>query len=94
MGTVSLYATLRQRVGGVRDVEVPWQPGDNALDIIHELLRLHPRLAGYIIGEDDQLLPYVSVFLDGRDVRYLGGLKTPVSPGTVISIFPPVAGGV
>ena len=29
----------------------------------------------------------------GRDVRYLQGLSTPLSPGATLDLFPPVAGG-
>ena len=52
-----------------------------------------PGLKGYILGENDCVVPYVSVFLDGRDIRYLGGLETRLREGAEISIFPPVAGG-
>jgi molybdopterin synthase sulfur carrier subunit len=93
MGTVRLYATLRQRAGGDRAVEVPWSPGDSVRAVIHELLRLKPGLAGHILDESGEALPYVSIFLDGRDIRYLDGLDTRVDGETEISLFPPVAGG-
>lgn len=93
MGTVRLYATLRQRAGGQRDVEVPWQREDSVLVVVRELLRRQPGLDGYILGPDEGVLPYVSIFLDGRDVRYLGGLGTLLDGTTEIAIFPPVAGG-
>lgn len=93
MGTVRLYATLRQRAGGQRDVVIDWTEGDSVAAVLRELLRLQPGLEGYILGPDDAVLPYVSIFLDGRDVRYLGGLDTRLDGGTEIAIFPPVAGG-
>ncbi len=93
MGTVKLYATLRQRAGGQRDVEIPWERGDSVIEVLRELLRLQPGLRGYVLDEDERALPYVSIFLDGRDVRYLGGLGTLLDGGTEIAIFPPVAGG-
>jgi molybdopterin synthase sulfur carrier subunit len=90
---VKLYATLRDRAGGQRDVEIPWTRGDSVIEVLRELLRLEPGLSGYILGTDENLLPYVSIFLDGRDVRYLGGLGAVLDGGTEIAIFPPVAGG-
>ena len=93
MGLVRLYATLRPRAGGEGAVEVPWSPGDTIAQVIRELLRRQPGLAGYILDEEGLLLPYVNVFLDGRDIRYLSGLETPLDGETEISIFPPVAGG-
>ena len=93
MGTVKLYATLRQRAGGRRDIDVPWSPGDSVIVALRELLRLEPGLAGHILGVDEGLLPYVSIFLDGRDVRHVGGLCARLQDETEIAIFPPVAGG-
>ncbi len=93
MGLVRLYATLRPRAGGEGTVEVPWSPGATIAQVLQELLRRQPGLAGYILDEEGLLLPYVNVFLDGRDIRYLSGLETAVDGETEISIFPPVAGG-
>jgi len=93
LGTVKLYATLRQRAGGQRDVEITWDRGDPVIEVLRKLLQAQPGLEGYILGEDESVLPYVSIFLDGRDVRYLGGLGTLLDGETEISIFPPVAGG-
>ena len=93
MGTVKLYATLRQRAGGQRDVEIPWSHGASVIEVLRELLRLRPGLEGHILAPDGSALPYVSIFLDGRDVRYLGGLGTLLDGETEIAIFPPVAGG-
>lgn len=93
MGTVKLYATLRQRAGGQRDVEITWDRGDPVIEVLRKLLQAHPGLKSHILDQDERVLPYVSIFLDGRDVRYLGGLGTPLDGETEISIFPPVAGG-
>ena len=93
MGTVKLYATLRQRAGGQRDVEIPWTRGDSVIEVLRELLRLEPGLSGHILSESESVLPYVGIFLNGRDIRYLGGLETALDGETEIAIFPPVAGG-
>jgi len=93
LGTVKLYATLRQRAGGQRDVEITWDRGDPVIEVLRKLLQAHPGLKSHILDQDERVLPYVSIFLDGRDVRYLGGLGTPLDGETEISIFPPVAGG-
>ena len=93
MGTVKLYATLRQRAGGRRDIDIPWSPGASVIEVVRELLRLEPGLSGHILSESGGALPYVSIFLNGRDIRYLGGLETALGGETEIAIFPPVAGG-
>lgn len=93
MGTVRLYATLRQRAGGRGAVDLPWSPGDRVGDVLKELVRREPGLRGQILDETGHLVPFVNVFLDGRDIRYLNGLETALDGETEISIFPPVAGG-
>ncbi|MEE8384721.1 MAG: ubiquitin-like small modifier protein 1 [Dehalococcoidia bacterium] len=93
MGLVRLYATLRAHAGGEGAVEVLWSPGDAVVGVIRELVRLRPGLDGYILDKEGDLLPFVSVFVDGRDIRHLDGLPTPVGGDAEISVFPPVAGG-
>ncbi len=93
MGLVRLYATLRPRAGGEGVVDVPWSSGDTIADVIRDLLRRKPALEGHILDDDGQLLPHVMVFLDGRDIRHLSGLETPVDSEAELFVFPPVAGG-
>jgi len=93
LGVIRLYATLRARVGGERDVEVGWRPGTSVGEVIRELVTRKPELEGYIVGADGCVVPYVSVFIDGRDIRYLDGLATLLADSDEIAIFPPVAGG-
>jgi molybdopterin synthase sulfur carrier subunit len=93
LGQVQLYATLRPRAGGEGAVEVPWSPGDTVGDVVRELIRRKPGLLGYILDEEEQVLPFVNVFLNGRDIRFSAGLETRVDGESDIAIFPPVAGG-
>ncbi len=40
-----------------------------------------------------RLSPYVNVYVDGRDIRYTGGLETPVANGSTVEFIPAIAGG-
>jgi molybdopterin synthase sulfur carrier subunit len=93
MGQVQLYATLRPRADGERRIDIAWGAQSRVGDVIRELLAMKPGLQGYILGDDGAVVPYVSVFLDGRDIRYLDGLDTVLDGHTELAIFPPVAGG-
>lgn len=93
MGVVRLYATLRRRADGEGVVELPCSPGDTVADMIRELVRRKPGLRGCILDRRGRLVRFVNVFLNGRDIRYLRGLETPVDSEAELSIFPPVAGG-
>ena len=93
MGTIRLYATLRARADGERAVDVGWRSGASVGEVIRELVARKPGLEGYIVDAQGRVVPYVSVFIDGRDIRYLDGLTTALADGDEIAIFPPVAGG-
>jgi MoaD family protein len=93
LGIIRLYATLRARAGGERDVKIGWRAGANVGDAIRELIARKPGLEGYIVDAQGRVAPYVSVFIEGRDIRYLDGLATALADGDEIAIFPAVAGG-
>lgn len=93
MGLIRLYATLRDRAGGERAVEVPWSPGDTVGAALRALIARKPGLDGYILDEGGQVQRFVNVFVDGRDIRYLEGLDTRLAGDEELSVFPPVAGG-
>lgn len=48
-------------------------------------------LAGRVLGDDGKQL--VGIFLNGRSIRQLDGLLTPVADGDEIRLTPPIAGG-
>lgn len=45
------------------------------------------------VYEGDTLSHMVIILVNGRDVRDLQGLDTPLSPDDTICLFPPIAGG-
>jgi molybdopterin synthase sulfur carrier subunit len=93
LGTIRLYATLRARAGGESELDLGWRPGAHVGDAIRELIARKPGLEGHILDARGCVVPYVSVFVEGRDIRYLDGLETALANGDEIAIFPPVAGG-
>ena len=88
MPKVNLYATFRD-LTGASQVEVQ---GRTVGEVLRNLVARYPAL-GAELFEGEELLERVSVFLEGRDVRYLEGLSTPLEEGDTLDLFPPVAGG-
>ncbi|MEZ4637755.1 MAG: ubiquitin-like small modifier protein 1 [Caldilineaceae bacterium] len=88
---IRLYATLRPIVGK-STVTLDAQPGDTVQSMLDELITRHPALREKLF-RGDELHPSIHVFLNGRDIRYLGGLEMPIPAQTEICIFPPVGGG-
>ena len=89
---VKLYASLRPLVGGQTSVELEAGPGDSIQDMLDELLGKWPALRDELL-EDGDISPRIHIFLNGREVRYMGGLDMIIPEGADLRIFPPVGGG-
>ena len=89
---VSFYATLEPIVGE-RHVEVPLPEGASVRGLVEVLAQRWPGLVEHLFDEDGALSRRVNIFVDGRNVRWLEGLETPLEPEQSVDIFPPVAGG-
>jgi molybdopterin synthase sulfur carrier subunit len=40
-----------------------------------------------------RLSPYVNIYVDGKDIRYTGGLDTKVDGNSTVDFIPAIAGG-
>ena len=89
---IRLYATLRQ-MAGTKSVVVEARSGQTVGDVLRALVTAHPRLAPSIWHDDGTLAGHVAVILDGRDIRHLNGVDTPVGDARHLDVFPPVGGG-
>jgi molybdopterin synthase sulfur carrier subunit len=67
--------------------------GSTLGEVFTDLDSRHEGLRGRLVGEDGSLNRFVNVYLNDEDVRFLGGIETPMSDGDVITILPAVAGG-
>jgi sulfur-carrier protein len=90
MSRVRIPPQLRGEVGGAR--EVPAE-GGNVRELIDDLLARFPALRHQLV-EDDELAPFVNVYVEGEDVRTLDGLDTPVENGSTVILLPAMAGGI
>ncbi len=62
-------------------------------EVLRDLVRTYPGLAGQVLTEDGSLHRFVNVYVNDDDVRYLDKLDTKVADGDSVSILPAVAGG-
>ncbi len=88
--TVFLPAVLRVRAGGASSVQVE---GATVDEVINALDNRYPGLGFHLRYETGELRPFVNVFVNGVNVRFLQGLTTPVAGGAQLHILPSVAGG-
>jgi molybdopterin converting factor small subunit len=86
---IRIPPVLRPEAAGNRTVDVEASTVREALD---ELVATYPALRARVL-EGDGVPSFLNVFVDGDDVRLLGGLDTQVADGTTILLLPAVAGG-
>jgi molybdopterin synthase sulfur carrier subunit len=89
---VNFYATLRPLAGG-KTVELDLGGGTTAGDLLHAVSERFPAIGELLWTDAGELGDYIKVFIDGREIRHLQRLETPVPAGAEVDIFPPAAGG-
>ena len=89
MTTIRIPPTLREQTGGARELSAE---GGTVRDLLDDLMGRFPELRRQLV-EDEELAPFVNVFVEGEDVRTLDGLETEVHPGSTVILLPAMAGG-
>ena len=77
--------------GGRRRARGPAE-GGNVRELLDDLMARFPLLRAQIV-RDDEIAPFVNVYVEGEDVRTLDGLDTPVEHGQTVILLPAMAGG-
>ena len=91
MAQIRVPTMLRPSVGGERVLAAE---GRTLRELIRNLDTRHPGFAGQLLdAETVEQRRFVNLYVNDEDVRYLGGLDTPLEEGDIISILPAVAGG-
>ena len=87
---VRVPTVLRKHTDGEKKVT-----GDGATlrDLVADLESRNAGIGAALVGEDGALHRFINVYVNDEDVRYLGGIETPLQDGDTVSILPAVAGG-
>ena len=89
MSRIRIPPTLRSETEGRREVEAR---GGTVRELLDDLMGRFPALRGQLL-EDDDLAPFVNVYVEGEDVRTKDGLETSVADGSTVILLPAMAGG-
>jgi MoaD family protein len=90
MSTIRLPSVMRAQADGEKSVEVE---GGTVGAAVQALVGRHPALAEQLLTHEGELHRFVNVYVNGRDVRYLDGLATPIESRDEIRLLPAIAGG-
>jgi molybdopterin converting factor small subunit len=86
---VRVPTILRSYTEGAKVVEVS---GSTLGELIKNLDAAYAGIGDRLV-DGEALRRFVNVYLNDEDVRFLGGLATPVSDGDTVTVLPAVAGG-
>ncbi|GAA3686766.1 MoaD/ThiS family protein [Nonomuraea antimicrobica] len=86
---VRIPTILRTYTDGAKAVSAE---GATLDELISNLESRHPGIKDRLVDEGS-LRRFVNVYLNDEDVRFLGGLGTPVADGDTVTVLPAVAGG-
>ena len=83
---------LREFTGGNSRVEIPGAPATLG-DALAVLWTLYPGVRDRVVTEQGQVRVHINIFIDNENSRYTGGLASPITAVSEISIVPAVSGG-
>ena len=86
---VRIPTILRTYTGGAKAVE---GSGATLDELLNNLDAAHTGIRERLV-DGEKLRRFVNVYLNDEDVRFLGGLETPVKDGDTVTVLPAVAGG-
>jgi sulfur-carrier protein len=89
LSRIRIPPTLRSETDGAREIEAS---GRTVRELLDDLMGRFPALRGQLLDEDE-LVPFVNVYVEGEDVRTKDGLETPVADETTVILLPAMAGG-
>jgi len=84
---------LREFTESQSAVRVEVGAGANLLQALHALFVAYPGLRDRVLTETGETRQHVNIFVGSENVRYMGGLATPIPAGAEISIVPAITGG-
>ena len=90
--TFHIPGALREFTAGHGQVEIDLSPATLA-DALSDLWTLYPGVRDRVVNEQGQVRQHINIFIGDENIRYTGGLRSPVPAGCQISIVPAVSGG-
>jgi molybdopterin converting factor small subunit len=90
--TFHIPSALREFTAGRPRVTIEGFPATLA-DALSVLWTLYPGVRDRVATEQGQVREHINIFIGDENVRYTGGLSSPLSAGSEISIVPAVSGG-
>lgn len=86
---VEIPTPMREQAGGQTVVEVE---GGTVGAALSNLVEKYPDLKSKLF-DGDRIRPFINVYVNDEDIRYLDEMDTKVTDGQLVVLIPSVAGG-
>ena len=90
MPLLSLPSVLTPLTGGQHTIPATGATVGEALD---DVVTRFPALSPRLRDEHGAPYPFVTIYLNDEDIRFIGGFEAALQPGDELSVVPAVAGG-
>jgi len=90
MITVRIPTPLRSYTDGQNNILVV---GSSVKEVLKDLTVQYPALKVHMFTDNEELRPFINLYLGDEDIRYLQGIDTPIRNGESLLIIPSIAGG-
>ena len=87
---ILIPTVFRPATNGADSISVE---GATVGDALAGLCARHEILQSRLFREQGKLNRFINIYRNDEDIRYLGGLETPLNAGDRLSLVPAVAGG-
>jgi molybdopterin converting factor small subunit len=90
MPNLKIPTPLRPYVGGQSTLALS---GLQVSDVLEAAVEEYPELKKHLFNEENQLRPFVNLFLGEDNINQLQGLDTKIGEADTLLIIPSIAGG-
>jgi molybdopterin converting factor small subunit len=91
MPKLSIPTPFRTYTGGTSNLNIQ---ASDVRGAVQELIAEYPDLESHLFNDDGNLRPFVNLYVNDEDVRYLQGLDTELDEQDHLRIIPSIAGGI
>ncbi len=92
MFTIHLYGTVRDIAGGIKRLDVVFEPGGTMATLLRAVERVNPALGDAVADSSGELTGAVHVVVNGRNIVWLNGLDTVIEAGDEVDFMTPYGG--
>lgn len=90
MPRIHIPASLRAHAHQLPELEIE---GSTVGEILMQLASRYPDLGSHLMRDSKQLHPFISLYIDGKNIRDLQQWETPITDNQELLIVPALAGG-